>query len=860
MKYLNKYFQFFETAQSKKIKKYISYSTVLEWYNKNKKAIANILGCDPLELVDEDTLMTQSYDLVNSVINTQTGGNEGRPDDDIVGFSEFKKLEKNLIHDILHNMYNVKRKEFNKSVSDIQYTESEIMEEIECLGIEESFMKYMNINYLKSDFINANINQLASFLMMAILKNDPIRIQKILDKEIEPYLEVYGKKYPTEGTPYENFFKLFDNTTADSSFRIKDSDDLKDYMIKLINVDSGIRDSGGDRAQYPGSDYFGQESWHNINDSRKREYIELDFDIRRYGNSQYYLIKENEQLNLSDLNFKFTLTGEKRKKSKTKTDEEIEIINKKNKERNVLNKLEAIRNKLNFKLEEWSERWFFENDFCELSLYDNNIDYDNEEIYVHFLNKETKKEYEGYIKIDKIPLYVTHQLKLENMNINNTDFSDREELKSIPIKKEVVDTDGDIDMEEWFKYIKTLFSDEDIIVDIDENKFIGIEHNKEKDTYTILTNEEFENYISERFNNNSTESLDTDTEFIDIKEYEKKSFEEIARILMAGNDSVAIMRRNFRVRDVIKNNTKLGNLNYRDADPDVITKEIVTKNRLWNNSKKNKNNYIDFEASDFSSEKSVSKIILTENGKKLVEVLNNLRGYLIKNFNKIKSTYKKNTQKFKPEDITTYKKIDLRDLQSILNTLATTKFSENKISLNFSIGYGWSSKSSNVLTYTESSQIAAISKFTKIFKNIVKFRNLIKSKRDLDFLKNFVNEKGLLKTTKDFDKFRELVQKISKFDKLISNYKFTHIIDAMDSTFRNKDTGYYSEGKKILIPQDLNDRIKKCFNERGEVINNETLIELIKLVVEMKIPGLNVINIDIRKAGTYHIDFTAEVN
>ena len=134
MKFLSKYPKFFESSQSKKIRKYFTYSVALDWYRDNKETIANTLGCSVSDLADEEELMIQSYGLVNFVINTQSVGNVGRYDIDIAGFSGFDKLDNNLIHDILHNIYDVKTKEFNKSLADLQFTESEILEEIEVLG------------------------------------------------------------------------------------------------------------------------------------------------------------------------------------------------------------------------------------------------------------------------------------------------------------------------------------------------------------------------------------------------------------------------------------------------------------------------------------------------------------------------------------------------------------------------------------------------------------------------------------------------------------------------------------------------------------------------------------------------------
>ena len=89
MKFLNKYFAHFESSQSKKVRQYIGYSIVLKWYRENKEKIAKLLDCDISQLADDDTLMQQSYDLVNSVINTQTGGNSGISNTVIPGFDSF---------------------------------------------------------------------------------------------------------------------------------------------------------------------------------------------------------------------------------------------------------------------------------------------------------------------------------------------------------------------------------------------------------------------------------------------------------------------------------------------------------------------------------------------------------------------------------------------------------------------------------------------------------------------------------------------------------------------------------------------------------------------------------------------------
>ena len=180
MKHLKNFFQLNE-SQSKKIKDVLTFSVVLDWYNDNKDKIANIIGCKPDKLATEEELIEQSRGLVKNVINRQSGGNSGSENTEIAGFSSFKPFDMYILHDILHNIYDISKKDFNKSLNDIEFTESEVFEEIEVLCIEESFMKFCNIRYLKTDFINQNINQLVSFLMMAILKNDPTRIKDILD-------------------------------------------------------------------------------------------------------------------------------------------------------------------------------------------------------------------------------------------------------------------------------------------------------------------------------------------------------------------------------------------------------------------------------------------------------------------------------------------------------------------------------------------------------------------------------------------------------------------------------------------------------------------------------------------------------
>ena len=474
MKFLSKYTKFFESSQSKKIRKYIGYSIVLEWYRVNKEKIAQLLDCDVSELVDEDTLMQQSYGLVNSVINDQIGGSSGISGTSIPGFENFERIENNLIHDILHNMFNVSAKSFEKSLPDIQFTESEVLEEIECLGIEESFMKYMNIQYLKTDFINANINQLASYLMMAILKNDPERIRKILDKEVEPYLEVYGKKYPVKGTAFENFFDLFENRNSDRSFKIKNSNDFKEYMIKLINVGQGISDSNGDRAQYPDNRYFGIKEFHDLSNEDIQWRLENRFE--KLGD---YIIIDKKQNNLDKFKFDYVVInyGINILTETSPLEDRTKDITKKE----VNRKLKKILKKLNFNLNTYSKQ------FGDISfqVFTDDINYDDESVAVSYWNKKTDKAYSGYIKIENLPLYFQQELKFENVNpeqLYSIDyFDDKDDLRAIPIKLEFIDRDSNlVDMDKWFDYLKEIYSD-DIIYEVGDNSYIGICYEEDED-------------------------------------------------------------------------------------------------------------------------------------------------------------------------------------------------------------------------------------------------------------------------------------------------------------------------------------------------------------------------------------------
>jgi len=467
MKYLKNFFQLNE-SQSKKIKKVLTFSVVLDWYNDNKDKIAKIVNCNPYELASEEELLDQSRGLVNTVINTQSTGNDGNNDIEIAGFSDFKPLDKYLLHDILHNIYDVSKKKFDKSLSDIQFTESEVFEEIEILCIEESFMKFFNIRYPKTDFINQNINQLASFLMMAILINDPTRIKDILDDKIVPYLEIYGVKYEVkEGSAFEDFFLTLTGRFRDMP-KIRNSDDFKNYMIKLINVGKGIESSGGDRSQYPGSGYYGDKRFEDATDSEISEIID---SLKKYSSKRYIILSTDDIYDIDDL-----------------------------KEKGI--------------------------SLSSNSKYVNSLNYDN-----------------------------LYQLKL-------------------PFRKKFLEKDGYIDLKKWFEYLSEI-SDKDFYEHKgDTYLVISIDGDG---TYSLVEMDDFSEIIYNKWYDSYDLSYDDDHKFIDFDYYNTLTFEEVSEKLFMYDNSVSIMRRNFRDNDIIANNTKLGGVYKSYWDSPWKQKEIDLK-------------------------------------------------------------------------------------------------------------------------------------------------------------------------------------------------------------------------------------------------------------------------------------------
>ena len=654
MKYIKNFFEINE-SQSKKIKKVLTFSVVLDWYNDNKDKIANIIGCKPEELASENELIEQSKGLVNNVINNQFSGNKGNDNINIAGFSNFTPFDKYLLHDILHNIYDVSKKDFNKNLSKIEFSESEVFEEIEVLCIEESFMKYFNIRYPKTDFINQNINQLASFLMMSILKNDPTRIKDILDKKIKPYLEIYGVKYEiNEGSPYEDLFLSLKGNYRDIP-RIYNSDDFKNYIIHLINTGEGISLTNGDRKQYPGSTkyYYGNKIFSHATERDINELIES-------VNKRNYIVLSTENLyTISDLN----------------------------------------------------------NEGIKLS---------------------------------------SNQKYIDTIN-----YDDLSELK-LPFKKIFLNSDGFIETKKWFEYLSKL-SNKKFFKNYDDY-YLVIE--KYDLSYSIKNAEEFEEHLEKIWYDWENNTYDYDYDFIDKSKYQKMSFEDVVKDLFDNTNSISIMRRNFRDNDIISNNTKLGSV-YSNS---WRQEELVIKGG---------DSYIDF-STDREDKVSISKNILTNNGKKLISVLNSIRGYAIKNYKDIKNKYKKVT--ITEEDINTYINLDF-DLIKDLNKI-----------------YG--------LDYYVS---------INIFKEKIELRQTVKTKIIFSLINNLKNIIYLLRKLNN-------KENISYIKSYISKYKNPNSSEEPIIFYQNLLKKLLINYKKLIKLKEFNEEILK-----GQNINHEEIVNLIDL-------------------------------
>jgi hypothetical protein len=714
MKFIYGFEQFLNESQSKKIKKYFSYSVALQWYRENKTKIASILGVAPEKMVSENDLLAQTNELVNNVINTQSVGDDGNIGR--AGFESFEKLEQHIIHDILHNMYHVQKKEFTKRIDRQEYSESEIIEEIECLGIEESFMKYMNMPYLNTDFINQNINQLVSHLMLTILRHDTDRVVDILNGKVEPYIEVYGKKYEIKGTPFEGIFELFKDNTADpnfgtdkwSSYQNFDEDDLREYLIRLINVGVGIGDSSGDRAQYPNNDYFGDKPFEELGDY-EREYV-----IENALEDLEHLVLNDGKVDLDDL-----------------------------KEKDLFKELNPFLRYDRGAGEEEQEDYGYDENQLKIPF--------NESVSESV--SEAEFDYMRYIKV-KIKKMIATKPKDDYRNISD--------------------------------------DPDDYIIKINNEKSLVW------DAKSLLSQSEFRDICENEYQDNYPETYDSDHWFIDRDSYGKKTTKELVDYVLDNEDSSSIMRRNFRKNDVVQNNSKLG-LGEYEYDKKIHTKSTENNQSIYYR----KGNYkaITFYRSEAGYDyPSLSKNLFTENAKKLHVVLSELRGYVIKNFDKIKTKQKENKSKFTKQDIDTFRRINMNEFKAHSEKIMAVKSLKP-----FVLEY-------NIESYTLSETTGTMSALVVIYKYklIATLMSKVNSQEDIDYLFNWVNMRGVF-NFEEFAKIPTISETLIKhIDKLLGELTpqqkaFSEYMmkDVRNIFFNRLDNNETQESAKRIIESEI---------------------------------------------------------
>jgi hypothetical protein len=726
MKYVSSFYKYVNESQSKKLKKYFSFSTVMTWYRDNKSRLASILNVDESELADEDELLSQSYGLVNRVINTQSSGDDGNRGR--AGFTKFDKLEKNLIHDILHNMYQVQSKEFDKDLDAQEYSESEIIEEIEVLGIEESFMKYMDIPYPKTDFINQNINMLVSHLMLSILRHDCERIAKILDGEVEPYIEVYGKQYPVKGTPFEEIFMLFQNQKSDKHFNLTSSKDLKEYLIHLINVSYGIDITQGDRAMYPNENYYGEKYLHEVDGDEQEEYYKEALD-----SFEYHLIVD-DKFDIDDVRDKPRLHRELKR----------------------------------------------------YLVYDRSSDGDDYE-----------DDYEDYG---------------ENPNQLEIPFNESITWAKLKFKEYVK------------KKISYNDSYDDYIHEIDDDMYLIWD-----DKMNLINRESLVEAAEERFRV-SGDGYSDDHEFINKEDYERYTLKQLVDEALNDDTCRAILRRNFRTNDAVVNNTKLGieeesgGRYYSRSLPRGYERNNYSQSIDYRNGNYNVTSFYLTDSGWGRNFTSLSKYLTTENAQKLYSILNELRGYLIKNIDQIKDKEKQNRTKFTKGDIATFKAIDMNNLKLLRNNILKLKTIKD-ITIRYNMGYH--------LLELGTSEYGGM-KISEILKGMIHFKSIkrvldkIQSKDDIDYLFNWVNNHGVA-NYKSFDKImetansEEVVSHIEKLESDLtpSNEKFINSIINNKIDLNIGDSKFLRENtRKFNTNDDVEEFCKEflhtIFNPLGE--------------------------------------------
>jgi hypothetical protein len=293
-------YQVIEESQSKKISKYIDASVMIKWYKENQQKLSDILQINISDLPSLDKILEDSYFLIKQVINPQSSGNNNEN----TKFEDFEKLNKIIVHDFLHNLYNATAKNFNKTLTNLEFSIDEIVEEIECLAIEESFNKYMNVKAVKQDFVNQNINQLASYLIVTFIKNHPEDFYKITMNEEEPFLYIENKKVYLNGTSFEGIGLAMQNIPQKNQLTDRSYDygktkyysnskygvvntqqEFIDLFLTILTDGDFIDKTGGDRAQYPDGNWGGNDlSEFELPDDR---YIEAIYDTYHSDSAIY---------------------------------------------------------------------------------------------------------------------------------------------------------------------------------------------------------------------------------------------------------------------------------------------------------------------------------------------------------------------------------------------------------------------------------------------------------------------------------------------------------------------------------------------------------------------------------------------
>lgn len=382
--------------------------------------------------------------------------------------------------------------------------------------------------------------------------------------------------------------------------------------------------------------------------------------------------------------------------------------------------------------------------------------------------------------------------------IKNIDYNNLTEVK-LPFKKQFLE-DGYINLSEWFDYLSDLSQIN--FYNFDDITYLVIY--KEEENKFILNNyKEFNScLIDEWFESDEIPTYEEDHKFIDFDYYNKLTFEGVSNSLFNNDDAISIMRRNFRDNDLIVNNTKLGNL-YTSSWRYVWRQEEIPLQK--------DKNYIDFK-SKRDNKISISKNILTDNGKKLISVLNSIRGYAIKNYKELKNKYKnqKKSKKLTREDIETYINLDFDIILEINNIYYLSYYVyihlyKNKIELNND-------------DYTKNN----IQFINKLY-NIISLLKKMDNKENISLLKSYVTKYKTPNYGDDPIKFYQelLVKLLNNYNSLIKLRDLNNeLLDGKDiSEEESKKIIYLNKSNRNEYNEYLSVLIEKYFNQYNIVID-----------------------------------------